>query len=233
MKPALPNAVSQPAQRIPTAAPPTGTDAPLCPPSSAHWQDGWLHGHVGAGAVVHQPSPNFGPRPATACIDLAVLHSISLPPGQYGTGCVQQLFANQLDWQAHPYFEGIRGLEVSAHFFITRSAQVWQFVSADARAWHAGASCWRGRSNCNDDSIGIELEGLEGETFEPLQYQALSALLQLLAAQYPLVHLAGHEHIAPGRKHDPGAGFDWLQLLQLLPPALRQRLSVPAAAVVI
>ena len=126
--------------------------APTAP--NAHWHQGWLC----APHVQHLPSPNFGPRPAGACIDLAVLHSISLPPGQYGTGCVQQLFTNQLDWAAHPYFESIRGLEVSAHFFITRQGMVWQFVSADDRAWHAGASAWRGRGNCKDDSIGIELE---------------------------------------------------------------------------
>lgn len=202
---------------------------PGSPTAEAHWQQGWLHSRAAAYPVQHQPSPNFGPRPPGACIDLAVLHSISLPPGQYGTSCVQQLFANQLDWDAHPYFQSIRGLEVSAHFFITRQGLIWQFVSADERAWHAGASSWRGRSNCNDDSIGIELEGLEGRTFEPPQYLSLAWLLQQLAAHYPLAHLAGHEHIAPGRKHDPGAGFDWQRLLQLLPAALRQRLSLPPA----
>src|SRR5256885_3849979 len=116
------------------------------------WQGGWLQ------QARHLPSPNFGERPAQALIDLVVVHSISLPPGEYGTGAVQQLFTNQLDWDAHPYYQGIRGLEVSAHFFITRQGEVWQFVDCDARAWHAGASCWRGRDRCNDDSIGIELE---------------------------------------------------------------------------
>ena len=105
---------------------------------------------------------------------------------------------------------------------------VWQFVSADDRAWHAGASAWRGRSNCNDDSIGIELEGLEGATFAPPQYRTLAGLLEQLAAQYPLTHLAGHEHIAPGRKHDPGPGFSWAQLQALLPAPLRARLQRPA-----
>ncbi|WP_370679699.1 1,6-anhydro-N-acetylmuramyl-L-alanine amidase AmpD [Comamonas sp. GB3 AK4-5] len=177
------------------------------------WHDGWLAG-------VHQlPSPNFGPRPTGAHIDLLVVHSISLPPGQYGTGCVQQLFTNQLDWDAHPYFQGIRGLEVSSHFFIERSGQVWQFVSADARAWHAGASRWRGRENCNDDSIGVELEGLEGLTFEDLQYQALQQLCEAVASHYPLRHVAGHEHIAPGRKQDPGPGFDWPRLRRPLAQA--------------
>lgn len=178
------------------------------------WHKGWLS------SAQRQPSPNFGLRPAGACIDLVVIHSISLPPGQYGTGCVQQLFSNQLNWDAHPYFQTIRDLEVSSHFFITREGVVWQFVSADDRAWHAGASQWCGRDNCNDFSIGIELEGLEGLTFEAAQYQALSQLCQNLATHYPITQIAGHEHIAPGRKQDPGPGFDWSLLqtnLQALP----------------
>ena len=126
-----------------------------------------------------------------------------------------QLFANTLDWDAHPYFQQIRGLEVSSHFLIRRDGSLWQFVSCDDRAWHAGASCWRERSNCNDDSIGVELEGLEGETFEPAQYQALAELGEAIRLQYPLAHVAGHEHIAPGRKLDPGPGFDWAHLQQL------------------
>ena len=170
------------------------------------WRDGWLSN------ARHLASPNFGPRPGNTPIDLVVLHSISLPPGQFGTGCVQQLFTNQLDWEAHPYFQGIRGLEVSSHFFIERDGSLWQFVSADDRAWHAGASCWRGRDNCNNDSIGIELEGLEGQAFEPAQYQALAQLCTSIAQQYPVHYVAGHEHIAPGRKLDPGPGFDWQQL---------------------
>ena len=202
------------------------TKPPASEPNS-HWHQGWLHSHDAAYAVTHLASPNFGPRPAGACIDLAVVHSISLPPGEFGTGCVQQLFTNQLDWDAHPYFQSIRGLEVSAHFFITRQGEIWQFVSADARAWHAGVSAWRGRSQCNDDSIGIELEGLEGQTFAAVQYPALAWLLQQLAQRYPLQHLAGHEHIAPGRKHDPGPGFAWATLHALLPPALQQHLCLP------
>ena len=174
------------------------------------WNGGWLR------PAQHQPSPNHGARPAGAAIDLIVVHSISLPPGQYGTGAVQQLFANQLDWDAHPYYQSIRGLQVSAHFFITRQGQLWQFVDADARAWHAGVSAYRGRTGCNDDSIGIELEGLEGQTFEPAQYQCLAALCQALRQRYPIAHIAGHEHIAPGRKQDPGPGFDWALLQQQL-----------------
>lgn len=172
----------------------------------AVWQNGWLS------TAQPLPSPNFGPRPANTALNLAVVHSISLPPGQYGTGCVQQLFTNQLDWEAHPYFQSIRGLEVSAHFFITREGQLWQFVSCDDRAWHAGRSQWQGRENCNDFSIGIELEGLEGLRFEDAQYRALGQLCQHLASHYPITDLAGHEHIAPGRKQDPGPCFDWRQL---------------------
>ena len=158
-------------------------------------------------------SPNFGARPAQAVVDLVVLHSISLPPGVYGGHQVQDLFTNQLDWGQHPYFKQIEGLKVSAHFFVRRTGEVWQFVSCDDRAWHAGASQYRGRSNCNDDSIGIELEGLEGDTFEIAQYQALAALQSAISQRYPITHIAGHEHIAPGRKVDPGPGLDW-DLLQ-------------------
>lgn len=178
--------------------------------SQTEWQDGWYRP---ARAL---PSPNFGPRPGGACIDLLVLHSISLPPGEFDNGYVQQLFTNQLDWDAHPYFQGLRGLQVSSHFFITRAGELWQFVGCDDRAWHAGASAYRGRSQCNDDSIGVELEGLEGCTFEARQYDALARLGAALLKAYPIVHIAGHEHIAPGRKLDPGPGFDWHQLRTLL-----------------
>lgn len=176
---------------------------------------GW---HAGA---LHLPSPNFGPRPEATPISLIVVHSISLPPGIYGGGQVQALFTNTLDWSAHPYFEQIRGMEVSAHFFIGRDGVLWQFVSCDARAWHAGQSSFRGRAQCNDYSIGIELEGLEDDAFEPVQYVTLATLCADLAAHYPIEAIAGHEHIAPGRKQDPGAGFDWR--------ALRRRLGWPAS----
>ena len=161
-------------------------------------------------------SPNFGPRPEQAHIDLIVLHSISLPPGVFGNKQIQALFTNQLDWDAHPYFQTIRGLKVSAHFFIERSGIVWQFVSCDDRAWHAGISHYRGKDNCNDDSIGIELEGLEGGIFEPAQYLALKKLCTALLQKYPIAHIAGHEHIAPGRKADPGSCFNWALLQQTL-----------------
>ena len=174
------------------------------------WRDGWLQQARAAA------SPNFGPRPAGSSIDLIVLHSISLPPGQYGGPEIEQLFGNRLDWDAHPYFQAMRGLEVSSHFLIRRDGELVQFVSCDQRAWHAGRSSWRGRDNCNDDSVGIELEGLEGDSFEPAQYRKLAWLCQVLAQRYPIAHIAGHEHVAPGRKQDPGAGFDWRQLQQAL-----------------
>lgn len=180
------------------------------PAPQTPWDAGW---HRDA---VRQPSPNFGPRPDGAAIDLIVVHSISLPPGHYGSAAVQQLFANTLDWDAHPYFQSIRGLQVSSHFFIERDGTLWQFVDCDQRAWHAGQSCYRGRAQCNDDSIGIELEGLEGQTFEPVQYEVLTRLCTDIAARYPVAHVAGHEHIAPGRKQDPGPGFDWTRLQSLL-----------------
>jgi AmpD protein len=170
------------------------------------WDGGWYR------FARRAQSPNFGPRPQGAQVDLVVVHSISLPPGRSGGGEVQQLFTNTLDWNAHPYFKGIEGLEVSSHFYVRRGGELWQFVSCDDRAWHAGASRWRGRANCNDDSVGIELEGLEGEAFEQAQYEALASVCASLAQHYPVRHVAGHEHIAPGRKKDPGAGFDWARL---------------------
>jgi N-acetyl-anhydromuramoyl-L-alanine amidase len=177
------------------------------PEPDALWQAGWYR------FARKLESPNFGPRPAAAQVDLIVLHSISLPPGEYGAGNVQRLFTNTLDWNANPYFKSIAGVTVSAHFFVTRPGELWQFVSCDDRAWHAGASAWRGRADCNDDSIGIELEGLEGGRFEHAQYETLAHLCSAIAGPYAIEHVAGHEHIAPGRKKDPGAGFDW-QLLQ-------------------
>lgn len=157
----------------------------------------------------HIASPNFGARPTHALIDLIVIHSISLPPGQYGGDEVIQLFTNQLNWNDHPYFQQIQGLQVSAHFFIRRDGSLIQFVGCDQRAWHAGCSQYRGRDNCNDDSIGIELEGLEGDTFESEQYETLATLCAALVQRYPIAHIAGHEHIAPERKKDPGLGFNW------------------------
>lgn len=167
------------------------------------WQDGWFSG------ATRLASPNFNARPQNAPIDLLVIHSISLPPGVYGGPEIQALFTNQLDCDAHAYFARLRDMQVSSHFLIRRDGELVQFVSCDKRAWHAGASHYRGRDNCNDDSIGIELEGLEGETFENAQYATLSVLCTQLVNKYPIAHIAGHEDIAPGRKFDPGMGFDW------------------------
>lgn len=178
--------------------------------SARTWDGGWYR------FARRLPSPNFGPRPAGTVNDLLVLHSISLPPGVYGGQEVQQLFTNQLDWDAHPYFQHIKGLQVSAHFYIQRQGELWQFVSCDDRAWHAGASSHQGRDNCNDFSIGIELEGLEGDPFEAPQYEALLALVPAIAQHYPISSVVGHEHIAPGRKADPGAGMDWALLQNAL-----------------
>ena len=170
------------------------------------WRDGWLRGaHL-------LPSPNFGPRPSGAHIDLIVLHSISLPPGRYGGDEVQRLFTNKLEWDAHPYFQQIRGAEVSSHFYVRRDGALWQFVSCDERASHAGASATRGRGNSNDDSIPIDLDVLEGERFEDAQYATLATLCPAITQRYPIGFIAGHEHIAPGRKNDPGAGFQWARL---------------------
>jgi len=176
------------------------TGTPLSP---AEWTHGWYR------FAKQLASPNHGPRPGLTPTDLLVIHSISLPPGVYGGPEIEQLFTNTLDWDAHPYFQGIRGLQVSAHFVIRRNGELLQFVSCDDRAWHAGVSHYRGRSQCNDDSIGIELEGLEGEPFEAPQYATLVSLCKALGQQYPIGHIAGHEHIAPERKKDPGAAFLW------------------------
>jgi AmpD protein len=175
--------------------------SPAEPP--AIWLDGWY------APAKRIDSPNFGARPEGACIDLVVIHSISLPPGQYGGPQVQALFTNQLDWDAHPYFTQIRGLQVSAHFFIRRDGALIQFVSTKDRAWHAGQSEYRGRTQCNDDSVGIELEGLEGDVFTQAQYVQLARLCEDLHDHHPIAHVAGHEHVAPGRKQDPGPGFAW------------------------
>ncbi len=185
-------------------------------PTPHLWDGGW---YLPARRCV---SPNFGPRPEGAVIDLIVVHSISLPPGQYGGPAIEQLFTNTLDWDAHPYFQSIRGLQVSAHFLIRRDGTLLQFVDGLQRAWHAGPSAYRGRSNCNDDSIGVELEGLEGSTFEAPQYDTLATLCGHMAERFPIAHVAGHEHVAPGRKNDPGPGFDWA--------LVRRRLGWPAAS---
>ena len=174
------------------------------------WHGGWWRGATACA------SPNFDDRPAGEAISLVVLHSISLPPGEYGGDAIERLFTNRLDWDAHPYYQRIRGLRVSAHFLLRRDGRALQFVSCEQRAWHAGQSVWRGRENCNHYSIGIELEGLEGERFDAAQYLTLARLLRALAARYPITEVVGHEDVAPQRKTDPGSGFDWWHLRRLL-----------------
>ncbi len=165
------------------------------------------------------PSPNYNERPAGNLIELVVIHAISLPPGKYGGDFIERLFTNRLDPEEHPYFQEIYQLEVSAHLLIRRCGELVQFVPFDKRAWHAGQSCYQGRGNCNDFSIGIELEGCDSDEFEPVQYDRLAHVIQALAEHYPGVTteaVTGHSDIAPGRKTDPGPRFDWDYLKQQL-----------------
>jgi len=161
-------------------------------------------------------SPNCDARPRRVPVSLLVVHSISLPPGRYGGDAVARLFTNRLDPSAHPYFRDIFHLRVSAHFFVRRNGAVQQFVPVHRRAWHAGASRWRARERCNDNSIGIELEGLEGRRFTPAQYVSLARLTRALQEKFPLHACAAHSDVAPGRKRDPGARFDWPRFLRAL-----------------
>jgi AmpD protein len=169
---------------------------------------GWCQG------VQHCPSPNYNARP-TGEVSLLVIHNISLPPGQFGTGQVQAFFQNQLCGDAHPYFAGIVHLQVSAHFLIERDGAIIQFVSTLERAWHAGVSSFAGRESCNDFSIGIELEGTDDLPYTDAQYAALIALTHELQRVHPAITLeriCGHCDIAPVRKTDPGQAFDWSRL---------------------
>ena len=184
--------------------------------------DGWSR------QVTRMPSPNCDARPAGADISLLVIHNISLPPGQFGGAYIADLFTNQLDCSAHPYFEQLRPLRVSAHFLIRRDGAMMQFVSANERAWHAGVSSFAGRERCNDFSIGIELEGTNFEPYAASQYTSLLGLTAALQTRYPLTDVVGHEHIAPGRKTDPGPFFDWQYYRQELN---RQPLLVPTYSV--
>lgn len=164
-------------------------------------------------------SPNRDERPTGKPIDLLILHGISLPPGQFGGDEIEALFLNRLDWDAHPYFDEIRGLEVSAHLLIRRDGEIVQFVPFTERAWHAGESNFRGRSRCNDFSIGIELEGEDETPYDDEQYRVLPIVLQALLQAYPNIsprEIAGHCDVAPGRKVDPGPAFDWLRLYDAL-----------------
>ena len=161
-------------------------------------------------------SPNCDQRPAGSEPTLLLLHSISLPPGEYGGDAIERLFTNRLDPRAHPYFSEIFSLRVSAHFVIRRDGEVVQFVPVHLRAWHAGESSWRGRSRCNDFSVGVELEGTDDTPFEEVQYARLGLLVAQLRSRFPLRDIAAHSDVAPGRKTDPGTRFDWPLLLASL-----------------
>ncbi len=171
--------------------------------------DGWLAG------CKHVHSPNCDDRPAGDIV-LLVIHSISLPPNEFGGSGVQRLFTNTLDADAHPYYQAIAGLHVSSHFYIRRDGEIIQFVSCLERAWHAGLSVWQVRARCNDFSLGIELEGSDFVPFTDAQYTVLHDLTVALRDAYPIRGIAGHSHIAPGRKTDPGPHFDWLRYLTRL-----------------
>jgi len=164
-------------------------------------------------------SPNFGERPLNQSIDLLVVHSISLPPGCYEGSAIDQFFTNALCCDEHPYYQQLDGMQVSSHLLIRRDGLVVQYVPFDKRAWHAGTSAYQGRENCNDFSIGIELEGTDCDIFEPIQYEGLAGVIKTLLRTYPTLtyeHIVGHSDVAPGRKTDPGSGFDWGQLQRLL-----------------
>lgn len=173
-------------------------------------RDGWLQG------ARRVPSPNCEARPAGMAPELLVIHNISLPPGQFGGNCIERLFTNCLDWDEHPFFEEIRGLRVSAHLLIQRDGELLQFVDFRLRAWHAGQSCFRGRDNCNDFSIGIELEGTDELPYADVQYRRLQGVTRALLGYFPGLAkelIVGHSDIAPGRKTDPGPAFDWARYL--------------------
>jgi AmpD protein len=175
--------------------------------------DGWLS------PAIHAPSPNYDSRPPGSAIDLLVIHNISLPPGEYGSGCIQQLFGNTLDCTQHPYFARLVDLRVSSHLLIERGGQITQFVSFADRAWHAGQSVYGGRSRCNDFSIGIELEGVDDQPYTEAQYDMLVQVTDVLLKTYDQMskeRITGHSDIAPGRKTDPGPAFDWSRYLSAL-----------------
>jgi AmpD protein len=170
-------------------------------------------------AARQRSSPNQDDRPPGSAVDLIVIHGISLPPGEFGGPWIDALFANALDPDAHPYFQTVAGLRVSAHLLIRRDGALTQYVPFHRRAWHAGASSFAGRSRCNDFSIGIELEGADQTPYDDRQYQRLAAVIPALRAAYPAIaadRLVGHADIAPGRKTDPGPAFDWARLRRLL-----------------
>ena len=180
-------------------------------------------------AAIWLASPNYNVRPKGSSINAIVVHNISLPPNEFGacdtngTHYVKALFTNQLDWDAHPYFQTIKGAEVSAHLFIERDGAITQFVNFNERAWHAGRSSYLGRPECNDYSIGIELEGSDFVSFTSAQYEQLAEVIAAIYKAYPKTrrHLTGHSDIAPGRKTDPGDYFEWARLRQLVTDAMK------------
>ena len=171
---------------------------------------GWFSG------VQRIASPNFDARPANTPVTLLVIHSISLPPNDFGGAGICQLFTNTLDCSAHPYYEQLEGLRVSSHFLVRRNGNIIQFVPCTQRAWHAGVSEWQGVGRCNDYSIGIELEGSDFVAFDQAQYLALARLTRHLKRHYPIRSIVGHSDIAPGRKTDPGPYFEWEHYLNLI-----------------
>ena len=166
--------------------------------------------------ISHIPSPNCDERPVGCAIELLVIHNISLPPGEFGGPGIVDLFTGRLNPDVHPYYREIAELRVSTHFLIRRDGGIVQFVSCGKRAWHAGDSCWRGCSRCNDFSLGIELEGTDDQPFEDAQYKRLAELTRALQAKYPIIDIVGHSDIVPGRKTDPGPCFDWARYRELL-----------------
>lgn len=171
---------------------------------------GWLSG------LRRIVSPNCDARPHGVAVDLLVIHNISLPPGEFGGEAIARFFTNSLDTTAHPYYEHLKGVKVSAHFLIRRDGQIIQFVPCGKRAWHAGVSIWRGCPACNDFSLGIEMEGGDDTPFSDRQYAALVRLTRRLKRAYPIRDIVGHADIAPQRKTDPGHCFDWPRYLALL-----------------
>ena len=170
--------------------------------------DGWLE------SVIHVPSPNTDSRPKNCDISLLVIHNISLPPGIFGGSFVEDLFTNNLDLTVNPYFQNLKDLKVSCHLFLKRSGEIIQFVSFNERAWHAGLSVFNGRSNCNDYSIGIELEGTDKDEYTDYQYKSLVSVTSPIMSAYPAITLdriVGHSDISQGRKTDPGNSFDWIR----------------------
>lgn len=182
--------------------------------TKATWENGWY------ADARRSPSAFFNQRPLGE-VSLLVIHNISLPAGHFGLPHIEALFTGCLDCHAHHSFAQLKGLEVSAHFLIRRDGELVQFVSCDDRAWHAGVSSFEGRTNCNDYAVGIELEGTDDSLYTDAQYACLETLTKAMMAKYPAItpeRITGHSEIAPGRKTDPGSGFDWQRYLTGLTP---------------